>query len=98
MGSVAISADYYLMAKLGMRLLAEYPAREFFDLQRVEVKEGLILAGRLPIGILNYQLKFGVVARCQEKTNPPSGLSRRAGGSLQAGSAGQETRALMDSH
>ena len=32
MGAVAISADYYLMAKLGMHLLAEYPAREFFDL------------------------------------------------------------------
>ncbi len=48
MGSVAISADYYLMAKLGMHLLAEYPAREFFDLERVEVKGGLIHTGRLP--------------------------------------------------
>lgn len=48
MGSVAISADYYLMAKLGMHLLAEYPAREFFDLERVEVKDGLIQTGRLP--------------------------------------------------
>ncbi len=48
MGSVAISADYYLMAKLGMHLLAEFPAREFFDLERVEVKHGLIQTGRLP--------------------------------------------------
>jgi len=48
MGSVAISANYYLMAKLGMHLLAEYPAREFFDLDHVEVKEGLIQSGRLP--------------------------------------------------
>ncbi|NQX01976.1 PAC2 family protein [bacterium] len=48
MGAVAISADYYLMAKLGMHLLAEFPAREFFDLERVEVKDGLILTGRLP--------------------------------------------------
>ncbi len=48
MGAVAISAGYYLMAKLGMHLLAEFPAREFFDLERVEVKAGLILTGRLP--------------------------------------------------
>jgi proteasome assembly chaperone (PAC2) family protein len=48
MGAVAISAGYYLMAKLGMHLLAEFPAREFFDLERVEVKGGLILTGTLP--------------------------------------------------
>lgn len=48
MGSVAISADYYLMAKLGMHLLAEFPAREFFELEQVEVKDGLIQTGRLP--------------------------------------------------
>src|SRR6478752_7503381 len=48
MGAVAISADYYLMAKLGMHVLAEFPAREFFDLDRVEVKAGLIQTGRLP--------------------------------------------------
>jgi len=48
MGAVAISAGYYLMAKLGMHLLAEFPAREFFDLERVEVKDGLILTGVLP--------------------------------------------------
>jgi len=48
MGAVAISAGYYLMAKLGMHLLAEFPAGEFFDLERVEVKGGLILTGALP--------------------------------------------------
>lgn len=48
MGAVAISAGYYLMAKLGMHLLARFPAREFFDLERVEVKDGLIQTGRLP--------------------------------------------------
>ena len=48
MGAVAISAGYYLMAKLGMHMLAEFPASEFFDLERVEVKGGLILTGRLP--------------------------------------------------
>lgn len=48
MGAVALSATYYLLAKLGMHLLVEFPAREFFDLERVEVKDGLILSGRLP--------------------------------------------------
>ena len=35
MGNVAISAGYYLMAKLGMHLLAEFPARELFDVDHV---------------------------------------------------------------
>lgn len=48
MGGVAISAGYYLMAKLGMHLLVEFPAAEFFDLDHVEVKDGLILSTRLP--------------------------------------------------
>ena len=41
MGGVAISAGYYLMAKLGMHLLLEFPATEFFELEQVEVKDGL---------------------------------------------------------
>jgi uncharacterized protein len=48
MGGVAISAGYYLMAKLGMHLLLEFPATEFFDLEQIEVKDGLILTKRLP--------------------------------------------------
>ena len=48
MGNVAISAGYYLMAKLGMHLLAEFPARELFDVDHVDVKDGLIQPGRLP--------------------------------------------------
>jgi uncharacterized protein len=48
MGNVAVSAGYYLMAKLGMHLLAEFPARELFDVDHVEVKNGLIQPGRLP--------------------------------------------------
>lgn len=48
MGMVGISATYYLMAKLGMHLLAEFPAREFFELESVEVKKGLVRLGRLP--------------------------------------------------
>jgi len=48
MGAVAISAGYYLMAKLGMRSLEEMPATEYFDLDHVDVKRGLILTSRLP--------------------------------------------------
>src|SRR3984957_9519382 len=48
MGHVAISAGYYLMAKLGMHQLAEFTAEELFDLGHVDVKGGLIRRGRLP--------------------------------------------------
>jgi proteasome assembly chaperone (PAC2) family protein len=48
MGHVAISAGYYLMAKLGMHLIAEVPAQELFDVEHVEVKGGMIRAGRMP--------------------------------------------------
>lgn len=48
MGQVAVTAGYYLMAKLSMRQLAEFPAREFFDVNHIEVRDGLIRAGRQP--------------------------------------------------
>src|SRR5512135_1918707 len=48
MGHVAVSAGYYLMAKLGMHLLAELPAQELFDIAHVEVRGGIIRPGRLP--------------------------------------------------
>jgi proteasome assembly chaperone (PAC2) family protein len=48
MGHVAVSAGYYLMAKLGMHLLAELPAQELFDVEHVEVQGGIIRPGRLP--------------------------------------------------
>src|SRR5437899_457970 len=48
MGHVAISAGYYLMAKLGMHLLAQLSAEELFDVDHVEVKGGLLRTGRLP--------------------------------------------------
>jgi proteasome assembly chaperone (PAC2) family protein len=48
MGGVAITAGYYLMAKLGMHLLMEFPATDYFDLEQIEVKDGLILSGKLP--------------------------------------------------
>ena len=42
MGHVAVSAGYYLMAKLGMEQLAEFSPAELFDVERVDVKEGII--------------------------------------------------------
>lgn len=48
MGNVALSAGYYLMAKLGMSFLAEFSTRELFDVEHVEVKDGLIRPGRMP--------------------------------------------------
>jgi proteasome assembly chaperone (PAC2) family protein len=48
MGNVALGAGYYLLAKLGMHAIAEYEARDLFDVDYVEVKEGIIHTGRLP--------------------------------------------------
>lgn len=48
MGGVAITAGYYLMAKLGMHLLQELPPAGFFENTQVEVKDGLIVTPRLP--------------------------------------------------
>jgi proteasome assembly chaperone (PAC2) family protein len=48
MGHVALNAGYYLLAKLGMTVIAEYEADDLFDVDHVEVKEGIIQAGRRP--------------------------------------------------
>jgi proteasome assembly chaperone (PAC2) family protein len=48
MGQVAMSAGYYLMAKLGMQRLGEFEARELFDVEHVVVKDGIVRAGELP--------------------------------------------------
>jgi len=48
MGHVALSAGYYLMAKLGMHQVAEFSTREFFDVEHVDVKNGIISMGRMP--------------------------------------------------
>jgi hypothetical protein len=37
-GHVAISAGYYLMAKLGMHVLAEFSPRELFDVEHVDAR------------------------------------------------------------
>src|SRR5438046_8926357 len=48
MGHVALNAGYYLLAKLGMHVIAEFEALELFDVDHVEVKEGIIQPGRSP--------------------------------------------------
>ena len=48
MGHIAVSAGYYLMAKLGMHLVAELTSAELFDVEHVEVKGGIIRPSRLP--------------------------------------------------
>lgn len=48
MGQVALSGGYYLMAKLGMHLLAEFSPRGLFEVDHVEVERGLIHTGTLP--------------------------------------------------
>jgi len=48
MGHVATSSGYYLLAKLGMQLLAEFAPGALFDVEHVEVKDGLIRMGQLP--------------------------------------------------
>ncbi len=48
MGNVALNAGIYLLSKLDMKVIAEYEAGELFDVEHVEVKEGLIQMGRRP--------------------------------------------------
>jgi proteasome assembly chaperone (PAC2) family protein len=48
MGHVAVNAGVYLLAKLGMELLAELEADDLFDVDHVEVKAGIIQRGRRP--------------------------------------------------
>jgi uncharacterized protein len=48
MGHVALNAGVYLLVKLGMNLIAEFEASNLFDVDHVEVKEGIIQAGRRP--------------------------------------------------
>lgn len=48
MGNVALNAGVYLLAKLGMTAIAEYEASDLFDVEQVEVKDGLIQTARRP--------------------------------------------------
>ena len=42
MGHVALNAGYYLLAKLGMHVIAEFEVANLFDVDHVEVNNGLI--------------------------------------------------------
>src|SRR5262245_18191995 len=48
MSQVALSAGYYLLAKLEMQLFAEFSPRELFEVEHVEVKAGILRLGGLP--------------------------------------------------
>lgn len=48
MGQVALNAGVYLLAKLGMNVMAEFEAAGLFDVDQVEVKEGMLQPLRRP--------------------------------------------------
>jgi hypothetical protein len=48
MGHVGLNAGIYLLAKLGMTQVAEFDAPDVFDVDHVEVKDGIIQPGRRP--------------------------------------------------
>ena len=48
MGQVALNAGVYLLAKLGMTTIAEFETHELFDVDQVEVKDGVIQPHRRP--------------------------------------------------
>lgn len=48
MGAVAVTAGVYLLAKLKMRQIDEFDARDLFELEEAEVEAGLIRAAPLP--------------------------------------------------
>jgi proteasome assembly chaperone (PAC2) family protein len=48
MGNVALNAGIYLLANLDMKLLAEFEASDLFDVDHVEVKDGIVQTGRRP--------------------------------------------------
>ncbi len=54
MGQVALSAGYYLMAKLEMTALGDFSPSEQFDIEHIEVDGGLIRPGQRPRSRLFY--------------------------------------------
>lgn len=48
MGHVALNAGIYLLAKLGMEAVAEFEVGNLFDVDHVEVKDGLVQPTRRP--------------------------------------------------
>jgi proteasome assembly chaperone (PAC2) family protein len=48
MGQVALTAGYYLMSKLHMHETEPLPTQDLFDVDQVEVRDGLVQTARLP--------------------------------------------------
>jgi proteasome assembly chaperone (PAC2) family protein len=48
MGNVALNAGVYLLAKLGMTVVAEFETGDLFDIDQVEVKNGILQPLRRP--------------------------------------------------
>jgi proteasome assembly chaperone (PAC2) family protein len=48
MGQVALTAGYYLMSKLHMHETDPLPTQDLFDVDQVEVRDGLVQTARLP--------------------------------------------------
>jgi len=48
MGQVALNAGYYLLAKLDMHVISELEAQDLFDVDEVEVKNGILQPGEFP--------------------------------------------------
>lgn len=48
MGHVAINAGVYLLAKLSMNLFAEFTEKDQFDIESIDVKDGLVKPAVLP--------------------------------------------------
>jgi len=48
MGHVAVNAGIYLLSKLGMTAVAEVEAVNLFDIEQVDVKDGIVQLGRRP--------------------------------------------------
>jgi uncharacterized protein len=48
MGQVALTAGYYLMSKLHMQETDPIPAQDLFDVDQIEIQEGLVRTASLP--------------------------------------------------
>jgi len=48
MGHVALNAGFYLLTKLDMSVIAEYQANDLFDIDHVEVKQGILRMAQRP--------------------------------------------------
>lgn len=76
MGQVALTAGYYLMSRLRMHETDPLPARDLFDVEYVDIKDGLVRQGTPPQGRLflweNPKDRRDVIVFLGE-AQPPSG-------------------------